>query len=189
MACEFVRARRDQNTVKRLCSTCWWLLPCLLLGWGCARYQLGSRTLYPPHIRTVYVPVFESDSYRRYLGERLTEAVIKQIDLHTPYQVVDTPTADSILTGRIISEGKRVLVENPTDEPRQLEVAFVAQVSWLDQHGQLLAQQGVDVPAALVDIQATSTVVPEVGQSITTAQQSAIDQLATEIVSLMESPW
>ena len=40
---------------------------------GCAGYQLGSQSLYPPDIHTVYVPIIESDSFRRYLGERLTD--------------------------------------------------------------------------------------------------------------------
>ena len=37
---------------------------------GCACYRFGAATLYPPDIHTVYVPVFESDSFRRGLGER-----------------------------------------------------------------------------------------------------------------------
>ena len=40
---------------------------------GCAGYQVGHRSLYRPDIRTVHVPVVQSDSFRRYLGERLTE--------------------------------------------------------------------------------------------------------------------
>jgi len=31
--------------------------------------------------------------------------------------------------------------------------------------------------------------VPEVGQSVETAQQEAIQRIATQIVSLMEKPW
>ena len=65
---------------------------------GCASYQVGSESLYAPDVATVYVPMIESDSYRRDLGERLTEAVIKEIELKTPYKVVGTPDADSILS-------------------------------------------------------------------------------------------
>ena len=48
-----------------------------------------------PDVSTVYVPMIESGSYRRDLGERLTEAVAKQIELKTPYKVVGRrrPTA------------------------------------------------------------------------------------------------
>src|SRR5205085_11499717 len=84
---------------------------------GCAGYQIGNRALYRPDIRTVHVPVIQSDSYRRYLGERLTEAVVKEIELRTPYKVVDAGSADSVLTVRLISDSKRVIANNRFSEP------------------------------------------------------------------------
>ena len=54
------------------------LLP--LLFCGCAAYQIGNQSLYPLEIHTVAVPVFQSNSFRRNLGERLTEAVVKEIE-------------------------------------------------------------------------------------------------------------
>src|SRR4030042_6722660 len=91
------------------------VLPAVL--WGCAGYQIGNQTLYPGHIRTVYVPMFESTSFRRNLGERLTEAVMKEIELKTPYKVVGTPDADSVLTGRIVDGGKHLVGESRSGEP------------------------------------------------------------------------
>src|SRR6187200_1904171 len=78
---------------------------------GCAPYRLGTDSLYSCKIRTVYVPVFESNSFRRGLGERLTEAVQKEIERRTPYKVVGSPNADSVLTGRIRTEAKGVSLE------------------------------------------------------------------------------
>lgn len=157
---------------------------------GCATYGVGPRGLYPPEIRTVYVPMFESASFRRNLGERLTEAVIKEIEARTPYKVVPDSRADSILSGRIVGETKRILVESPTDEPRELEVNFEVQVSWIDRSGQMLRTPGtVIMPPELVTIGQSASAVPEVGQSVATAQQQAIDRLARRIVALMEAPW
>jgi hypothetical protein len=67
--------------------------------------------LYAPDVTTVYVPMIDSDSYRRDLGERLTEAVVKEIELKTPYKVVSTPDADSILSARLITDTRRTLIE------------------------------------------------------------------------------
>ena len=65
---------------------------------GCAGYRMGARSLYRNDLRTVHVPMIESSSFRRNLGERLTEAVVKQIELTTPYKVVGDPaTAESVL--------------------------------------------------------------------------------------------
>ena len=82
---------------------------------GCAGYRFGAASLYPPDIQTVYVPVFESNSFRRNLSEWLTEVVCKEIELKTPYKVVGTPQADSVLTGKLISDTKRVIIEDKFD--------------------------------------------------------------------------
>jgi hypothetical protein len=160
----------------------------VLLLAGCAPYQLGNGTLYPADVQTVYVPMFESDTYRRNLGERLTEAVQKEIETKTPYKVVATPNADSVLSGRIKSDSKHTLVKNQFDDPREVEVGLTVEVHWVNRKGDLIGQGGaVPIPSALVS--ETATAVPEYGQSITTAQQQAIERLATQIVGMMEAPW
>jgi len=164
----------------------------LLLGVlsGCAGYQIGNQSLYPPDIHTVYVPMFESKSFRRDLGERLTEAVAKEIELKTPFKVVSDPNADSVLTGRIIDEGKSVLVPDLTGVPRELQVRMKVQVSWCDRKGRMLRDvKSVPLPSEFTDVNATANVVPEVGQSIASQQQEAICRLAQQIVGLMEKPW
>lgn len=157
---------------------------------GCAGYRFGAASLYPPEIRTVHVPIFESNSYRRNLGEWLTEAVIREIELKTPYKVVSHPNADSVLTGTIIADTKRILVVSPTDEPRETEMRMEVQVSWVDRRGNVLRERaGVPIPPELIDVAGTGSIVPEFGQSVVTAQQDSIEQLAQQIVSLMEAPW
>jgi hypothetical protein len=157
---------------------------------GCAGYRIGNETLYPCEIRTVYVPVFQSASFRRNLGERLTEAVIKEIELKTPYKVVGTSDADSVLSGRITGETKRVLVENRYDEPREVEVNLQVQAQWVDRQSHLIhPMTPVPVPSELVTITENANLVPEVGGSVATGHQQAIHRLAEQIVSMMEAPW
>jgi len=176
--------------VAPLCGTLALWACALAASAGCAGYQVGHESLFDPHIRTVYVPVFESDSFRRNLGERLTEAVIKAIEAKTPYKVVGSPDADSVLSGRIVAEGKHVVVENRFDEPRQVEVGFQVQVSWVDRRGrQIQSLQPVALPPQFTTVNATAVVVPEMGQSIATAQQQAIQRVAEQIVGMMETPW
>jgi hypothetical protein len=63
-------------------------------------------------------------------------------------------------------------------------------VAWTDRQGRLLRNSpAVPLPAELVNVQGTGNLVPEVGQSVETAQQEAIQRIATQIVSLMEKPW
>ncbi len=163
---------------------------CICLLPGCAGYQIGQRSLYRPDIRTVHVPVVQSDSFRRHLGERLTEAIVKEVELKTTYKVVDADSADSVLSVRLASDSKRVLAENRFDEPRDIETDFFVQVSWIDRRGDLIMSHD-DVPAAplLLNIGQAANFVPEGGQSLATAQQEAIQRLAEQIVGQMELAW
>jgi hypothetical protein len=157
---------------------------------GCAGYQIGNNTLFPLEIRTVYVPMFQSNSFRRNLGERLTEAVVKEVEKRTPYKVVSDPNADSVLSGRIVGEHKKVLVPDLTGDARETQVIMKVEVSWCDRKGRMLRDtQAIPLPSEIADVTGTGDVVPEVGQSITTAQQEAICRLAQQIVGLMEKPW
>ncbi len=157
---------------------------------GCAGYQVGTSTLYAPHVRTVYVPMFQSDSYRRNLGERLTEAVMKEIEAKTTYKVVDTPNADSTLRGRITNDTKRVVVENWYDDPRELDIDLQVQVRWTDRHDNLIRQPAA-IPLApeLMGVAGSAPLFPELGQSVATSQQQAIQRVAEQIVGMMETPW
>jgi hypothetical protein len=157
---------------------------------GCAGYQMGARTLYPPDIRTVYVPMIESNSYRRNLGEWLTEAVIKQIEAETPFKVVNTPNADSVLSCRITSDSKNLAMNSPTSEGRELRVNFQVAVDWVDRKGDAIKPaQSIPAPAGLNTIQDGSNMFPELGQSVTSSQQTGIQRLAEQIVSMMEAAW
>lgn len=158
---------------------------------GCAGYRMGARSLYPPDIETVYVPLIESSSYRRFLGEWLTEAVVKEIENVTPLKVVNSAeVADSVLNCRIQTDTKQISMSSPTSDGRELQVNFQVSVNWLDRMGDLVKpSQSIPGPPALNTIQDTANMIPEIGGSVTTAQQAAIKRLAEQIVSMMEAPW
>jgi len=182
-------ALRTPHSAFRLCLSAFIILHSAFLS-GCAGYQLGQRSLFRPDIRTVHVPVVQSDSYRRYLGERLTEAVVKEVELRTPYKVVGADEADSVLTIRLVSDSKRVINNNRFSEPRDIETDFFVQANWIDRRGDLI-MNNENVPAApmLVNLGQQANFVPEGGQSLVTAQQEAIHKLAQQIVGQMELAW
>ena len=161
---------------------------------GCASYRFGNNTLYAPNVRTIYVPIFKSDYYRTTpsidVGERLTEAVCKEIEKRTPFKVVGSPEgADSVLTGRLVADTKRILVESPTDQSRMVEMNYQVLVSWADRGGTVIASGDVPLPAATVDVGQSATLVPEFGRSVASTQQESILRMAKQIVDLMEEPW
>lgn len=150
---------------------------------GCRGYHLGNQYLYRSDIRTVHVMMFESDSYRRFLGPRLTEAVVKEIEMSTPMTITDRHIADSFVRGRLVQDTKSVRGENQFDEPRTLQVGFLVEVDWVDRAGVPLMER------QLVRIREDASFVPEGGQSMSTTQQNIIEMVARDIVSQMQSGW
>lgn len=161
---------------------------CFVCG-GCAHYQIGNASLFPPDVTTVYVPMVESKSFRPDLGEALTEAICKQIEAETPYKVVSTPNADSILTAKIITDSKRTVVLNKFDEPRDSEVNYQVQVTWANRKGDNIYHGAVPLPPGMVTIGQSAEYIPEYGQSYTTSEYQVVQKLAKQIVGLMEKPW
>jgi len=162
----------------------WFAVLCLLASMtGCAGYQLGNQHLYRPDVRTVHVSMLESNSFRRFLGQRLTEAITKQILTSTPLTITEPSFADSFVTGRLVRETKTVTGETITDEARSLDVANAVEVSWVDRAGTPL------MPRQTVQIQLDAELIPEGGQSLATTQQEIIDRISREVVGQMELPW
>jgi hypothetical protein len=163
----------------------------LLTNSGCANYRMGARSLYAPDVQTVYVPMIQSNSYRQFLGEWLTEAIVKRIEQVTPYKVVPRPEeADSVLTVRINSDQKQVVMESYTDEPRELQFTLQVAADWVNRNGQQLGQPvNVPVPPTLNPITQSANLYPELGQSVSSAEMRDVQQLAIQIVSMMEAPW
>jgi hypothetical protein len=179
-----------------LCGRSHFVLCCAIAGLfagtvaGCIGYHAGAHSLYAADVATVYVPMIESDSYRRDLGERLTEAVVKEIELKTPYKVVNSPDADSILTARLVSDSRNRLIQNGFSDPRVSLTDLRAQVNWVNRRRQPLGPvQMIPIPVDLLNISQTSNLIPEAGQSVATSQQEAIQRLARQIVGTMEAPW
>ncbi len=153
---------------------------------GCG-YMVGSAN--DPQIRTVEVPVIETNSFRRGIELQLTEAVQKQIQLRTPFRVV-TDGGDTRLTGRIIDMRKSVLGETQFDDPRELQINLALEVVWEDlRAGRVLSQEQIPLTPELAALRAQSEFAPEVGQSLATAMQQAVNRLARQVVDRMEAPW
>ncbi len=165
-----------------------WLRPSLTWIWilgalgtiaGCAGYQLGNRSLYRTDIKTINVPMFQSSTLAPGPGRMADRGGYQGNRTADPYKVVNNPLADSVLTGRILWDQKRVLSENINDEPRNLLFQIAVHVTWIDNSGHILVQSVVSLG---------SDFIPEGGQSITSAEQTAVRKLAEQIVSQMEAP-
>src|SRR5579871_1342240 len=101
---------------------------------------------YDTTIRTVYVPIFNNelitDNVRRGIEVDITKAVVREIELKTPYKVVsDRCRADTELIGRVVNLNKDVLNRNPLNEIREGQTTLTVEITWRDlRTGEILSK-------------------------------------------------
>ncbi len=112
----------------------------------------STRPNYDTSIRTIRVPIFKNLTLRRGLEFDLTRAVIREIELKTPFKVVsENCDADTELTGTIISYNKNIVNRNQLNEVRQAETTMAVEIVWRDlRTGEILSRprRGEVTPAA-----------------------------------------
>ena len=134
-------------------------------------------------IQTIHVDMFHSKEFRRELEFRLTEALVKRLEMDTPYRIAPRRTADMLLTGEILA------VENHTfghdlafNLPRETGSTVVVRFRLQDMRtGNVLVER----PRFVYQ----SSFIPPVGESFTQGMTRALEGLAEQIVETMEFDW
>jgi len=150
---------------------------------GCG-YGVGHKDLFRSNIKTVHVPIFQNKDFRRGLEFQLTEALIKAIELHTPYKTTSNKQrADTVLTGEIREVRQGTLgLDFKTHLPRETQATVIASFRWKDlRTGKILVE--MDVITQSVDY------IRPVGERFYQASEEAMNDLAERIVEKMEKPW
>jgi Lipopolysaccharide-assembly len=143
------------------------------------------RAPFDKSVKTVFVPVFKTQSFRRDVNLNLTEMIQKEIQNRTPYKVVGRPEgADTVLEGMVNYVDKNIVVENPFNLPRELNMTIAVSVKWV--HNPPTEAEKVRAPTVVAE---TVNFVPEVGETALTAQYRVNQRLAAQIVDMMEQPW
>ena len=148
---------------------------------GCQGYQ--NDWPYPQQIRTVYVEMFDTTSFRRGHEFTLTDAICKRLESQTPYKIVsDRNVADSVLSGKM-SIGTSVLATDYyTATPIEQETMVRVSVTWKDlKTGNLMLEAE--------DVYASSTYSAPMGQTFDYSIDRAVNKAAVRVVELMEIPW
>lgn len=184
-----------------------------LLGYTTApNYDPGIKTVYVPVFRSRFL---ETTPFRG-AEFTLTRAVVDAIESKTPMKVVSDPAgADSELQGTLVTINKVLLNRTPQNEAREVSLYLYVELVWLDlrpgREGKVLSnQRRGTMPAAPLDpafdptlrpppptrdvpqpvvLSTQGRALPELGESITTALQMAINRMADAVVSAMEQPW
>ena len=161
------------------------LIMIMLVGTMLSGCGYTMRAPFDKSVKTVFVPVFRTQSYRRDLNLNLCEMVQKEIMQRSPYKVVGRPEgADTILEGTINFADKNIVVENPFNLPRELNATVSVAVKWT--HNPPTEAEKSKPPTTVSE---TVNFVPEVGETALTAFYRVNQRLAAQIVDMMEQPW
>lgn len=158
----------------------------LCLGFcGCGGLSgYSGETLFPTEISSVYVEMFENQSFWRGVEYELTDALAKRIEADTPYKIVSSrDRADSIINGQILSVGQSIVsIERQRGTALEKELELRAAVSWKDlKTAELLINNR--------SVSGSATYSPLQQQSFKYASSLAANNLAERIVELMEKEW
>jgi hypothetical protein len=159
-------------------------LTCTLL---CGCGEIGGYTnqsLFPDHIRTVCLEMFDNQTFRRDIEYELSDALAKRIEADTPYKIVsDKGRADTLISGRIVAADEFGLTtERQLGGILEKELQLRAVVTWKNlDTGQFLIESRT--------VSASATYSPYQNQDFKYASTLAANNMARKIVELMEKKW
>ncbi len=168
-------------------------------------YTVGQR--HCEDIKTVRVPIFRNRTLVRDIEYEITQAVVQRIHQATPWRVVQSGNADAELVGTVVLLGKRQILQNEQNEVRDAELTLGVEIIFHDcRTGANLMKPGQDLLPAIppvadatqpmsvpsiqpILLQRTAGFIPEIGESYATARQRVIQEIAVQIVNVLENPW
>lgn len=152
---------------------------------GCAGSTgYSNAALFPEDVGSVYLEMFDNSSFRRGIEYTVSDALAKRIEMETPYKIVSSrDRADSVMSGRLVTAGDSILtLERDVGRALEKEVVLTAVVNWKSlKTGRLMINnRTVAAAASYSDFQ---------DQDFTYASAVAANNLARNIVELMENQW
>jgi hypothetical protein len=152
-----------------------WICTAWLLA-GCG-YNTGS--LMPAGVKTIAVPMFQNETFRRGLEIQLTDAVVQEIATRTELKIAEEALADSVIEGRIVEVDQATAVEDPRDRVTDQQVFVKVAFIWRDRNGEVIHE--------VENLTTTDSFVVPLGQNLDRALRRAFDKMAEAIVNEMEN--
>jgi hypothetical protein len=158
---------------------------CFIAGCGQGGFSGYSNSwLQRQDISTVYIEMFDSQSFRRGHEYDLTDAICKRIETDTPYKIVsDRNIADSVLSGKLLSIGRQnISMERNTGRVFENRTYASVLVRW----------QNLKTNEIMIDNESVSGFAESsafAGQEFDYSSKVAVNRAAEKIVELMQEEW
>ncbi len=155
---------------------------------GCASdprqgYTLGSA--FDPDISTIEVGIFDNLTFYYGMEVRLADAIVKEVQTQTPWQVRNGARAETTLTGTITDVRLRVRsVARDTGLVQEQAVEITLDFQWRNNRtGEILASRR--------GVRAVETFIPTLGagERIEVGENASVQEAAREVVAALRSGW
>lgn len=142
----------------------------------------STRSLMRQDLESIYVPIFDNDTFRRGLEFGLTKSVKDEILFRTRLKIVNKEDADAVLYGKIADVKERVISENIADDIVEGSVTLFLDIKLVD----------VRTGRSIVEkkgIQWQTEYIGRRGEGVSAAEKEAFVDIAERIVNLMDEDW
>lgn len=112
----------------------------LFFSTGCGYHVAGRGERLPPDLKTIAVPVFENESSKFRIEQRLAAAVTREFIERTRYRITPDPSqADAVLKGRVKDVRAGVVTfDLKTGRATALQIQVTANIELVDQRSKKL---------------------------------------------------
>ena len=172
----------DHNPNCRYTTVVAYLILALLFVVSIQSCGYSSKSLLRSNVRSIYIPIFDNNTYRRGYEFDLTKAVRDQILLRTRLNIVDRDEADSVLFGKITSVNEGVLIEDTRDNIVESRVYIGVDIRWVDTRtGRTIVERH--------NISRPTEFIVRRNETLSSASNEAFVKIAQGIVETMEEDW
>jgi outer membrane lipopolysaccharide assembly protein LptE/RlpB len=115
---------------------------------ACGYHTAGHGSVLPTEIKTIAVPAFANNTETYKLEQRLTAAVVREINIRTHYHVVNQSSddADATLRGTVLSTYSAPLTfDSQTGRVASVLITVTLKVVLTERHGRVLYQNSAYV--------------------------------------------
>ncbi len=141
-----------------------------------------TKSLISRKINSIYIPIFENNTFRRGLEFDLTKAVKDEIMSKTKLRIAQKDNSDTILTGQITKVSEAMLSSDLADNIVESRVSIYVDIKLVDRRtGRTLVDEK--------NVQHSAEFVVGRGENINTASQESMALLAETIVNHLEKKW
>ena len=142
----------------------------------------SSKSLLRSNVKSIYIPIFDNDTFYRGFEFDLTEAVRDQILLRTRLNIVDKDESDSILFGKINAVNENVLIGDTRDNIIESRIVISAEVRWVDKRTgrTIVERKNIEMPAEFIVSR---------NETLSSSSKAAFVKVAQRIIDVMEEDW